>query len=579
MVGAIIRGGLMPTLRSIRQRRRFRPNLLTAIVAGVLSSLLAMPTATAGATLVSSAADGPPIPRLVWRHCGEGLECTTAKVPLDYDRPHGATISLSLIRLPAGDAVRRIGSIFLNPGGPGLSGVDSIRQAGRSLFSAEVRARFDLVGFDPRGIIGSTPLRCFDTLEQAQAVLPPFRFPVTAGEERSWIQADRTFAGACARRGGPIIDHMATGDAARDLDLLRQAVGDRRLTYVALSYGAYLGATYANLFPGKVRALELDAAPDPVAWSTGRGNQARTQPLFNRLGSAQGAYATLLEFFRLCDRGGSTCAFSQGEPRRRYAALAKRLLANPAQTPDGPVTYADLVGGTLDAMKDPAEWPDLADTLQQLDSLTARQVRGRATAPQARPIRSAVPQQRYPNILEGLPGVACSDSDNPAHVEAWKLAADASEHTAPYFGRYWTWLSSICQPWPGRDTDRYTGRWTKPTVNPVLIVGNRFDPASPYQGAVTLARLLPRSRLLTLDGWGHTSEGKSSCIDAHTNRYLLTTRVPPRDTVCQPDVVPFATPAPAQRPNGIRTPDLPVTRTRQDGKRWQGGQAVAGQEG
>lgn len=175
----------MATFRSVGHRRSFRPTVLTGIVAGLLSSLLAMPTTTAGATLASSAPDGPPVPRLRWSDCGEGMECTTAKVPLDYDRPHGATITLALIRLPASDAGRRIGSIFLNPGGPGKSGMDSIRQAGRSLFSADVRARLDLVGFDPRGIIGSTPLRCFDTLEQAQAVLPPFRFPVTASEERS----------------------------------------------------------------------------------------------------------------------------------------------------------------------------------------------------------------------------------------------------------------------------------------------------------------------------------------------------------------------------------------------------------
>lgn len=193
-------------------------------------------------------------------------------------------------------------------------------------------------------------LRCFASLDQALAVLPPFRFPVTAAEERTWVDADRTFAQACAERGGPILDHMATADVARDLDVLRQAVGDRQLSYVGLSYGAYLGATYANLYPSKVRALVLDGVPDPVAWATGRGDQAATQPLFNRLGSAQGTYATLLEFFRLCDQGGPTCAFSQGDPRHRYQALARRLLTNPAQTPEGPVGYADLVYATLRAL-------------------------------------------------------------------------------------------------------------------------------------------------------------------------------------------------------------------------------------
>jgi pimeloyl-ACP methyl ester carboxylesterase len=331
----------MPTSRPTQHLHGLRRTVLTTVAAGLLASLLAAPT-TAAAPPGSA---GPPVPRLHWAPCGDGLECTTARVPLDYDRPSGATITLALalIRLPASGPGRRIGSIFLNPGGPGTSGVDAVRQGGRSLFSAQVRARFDLVGLDPRGIGASTPLRCFDTLDQALGVLPPFRFPVTAAEERLWVDADRTFAQACAGRGGPILDHTATTDVARDLDLLRQAVGDTQLTYVGLSYGAYLGATYANLFPAKVRALVLDGVPDPVAWATGRGDQAATWPLFNRVGSAEGAEATLGEFFRLCDQGGPACPFSQGDPRRRYRTLARRLLANPVQTPDGPVGYADLV--------------------------------------------------------------------------------------------------------------------------------------------------------------------------------------------------------------------------------------------
>ena len=521
----------MPTSRATQHPHGLRRTVLTAVVVGLLASLLAAPAETAASPVPAS----PPVPWLDWAACGDGLECTTARVPLDYDRPSGPTITLALIRLPASDPGRRIGSIFLNPGGPGKSGVDAVRQGGRSLFSAEVRARFDLVGLDPRGIGASTPLRCFNTLDQALGVLPPFPFPVTAAEERLWVDADRTFARACAGRGGPILDHMATADVARDLDLLRQAVGDRQLTYVGLSYGAYLGATYANLFPAKLRALVLDGVPDPVAWATGRGDQAATQPLFNRVGSAEGASATLGEFFRLCDQGGPACAFSQGDPRRRYQALARRLVANPVQTPDGPVGYADLVYATLLALQDPAAWPELAQRLQQLDSLTRQ--------PTAAATRLGTSQPDYSNVLEGLAGVACSDSDNPDQVGAWQRAADAADRTAPYFGRYWTWFSSICQPWPGHDPDRYTGPWTAQTVNPVLVVGNRFDPATPYQGAVSLARILPRSRLLTLNGWGHTSEGKSSCIDAHTARYLLTTQVPQPGTVCQPDLVPFAHPS------------------------------------
>jgi len=520
--------------------------MLALVATATAAGLLAAPTATAAPTAAAAAAAAA-VPSLDWADCGDGFQCATARVPLDSGHPRGAKISLALIRLPAGDPARKIGSIFINPGGPGGSGVDFVRAAGPILYSDEVRARFDLVGFDPRGVIGSTPLRCFETFDQALAVLPPMAFPVTRAEERIWIRSDRALARACARRGGAILDHMATADVARDLDLLRRAVGDDKLSYVGYSYGTYLGATYANLFPNKVRALVVDGVLDPIAWATGRGDQARTLPFSTRLRSDQGALATLNEFFRLCDAGAANCAFSAGSPRRRFARLAERLLAEPVQLPDGqggtfPFTYADLVATALGAMYDPASWPFLAEFLQQLWDLAQPQAAA-ATLGTLRARLGGFQQEEYPNFVEGFPGVACSETDNPASVGAWARAARASDRRFPYFGRLWTWITSICQPWPGQDADRYDGPWTRRTSNPVLVVGTRFDPATRYQGAVILDNLLPRSRLLTLDGWGHTSLLASACIDGHVSGYLLTAQVPPRGTVCQPDVVPFAQPA------------------------------------
>ena len=307
--------------QSSNTRHRFRRTVLAALVAVLAATVFTIPS-SAGATPTQSGSGtgGAAVPKLDWGSCasqGEGLEafqCTTAVVPLDYDRPKGRQITLALARLPASDPSRRIGSLFLNPGGPGGSGVDFLFGAGPFLYSDEVRARFDLVGFDPRGVIRSTPLRCFDSLEEAEAGLAPIAFPYTREEERVWIRADRTLARACAERGGPILDHMSTANVARDLDLLRRAVGDAKLTYAGYSYGSYLGTTYANLFPGKVRALVVDGVLDPVAWATGRGDQARTLPFSTRLRSAKGAYQTLQEFLRLCDVGGPNCAFSQGNP-------------------------------------------------------------------------------------------------------------------------------------------------------------------------------------------------------------------------------------------------------------------------
>jgi pimeloyl-ACP methyl ester carboxylesterase len=518
--------------------------LLVLVAAATAAGLLATPMAAAAPAQAAATAA---VPTLDWTDCGDGFQCATAQVPLDYDRPRGPTIELALIRKPAGDPARRIGSIFFNPGGPGGSGVDFVRAAAPFLYSDEVRARFDYVGFDPRGIIRSTPLRCFETFEDALAVLAPMAFPVTRAEERVWVRSDRALARACAQRGGPILDHMATGNVARDLDLLRRAVGDDKLSYVGYSYGSFLGATYANLFPGKVRSLVVDGVLDPVAWATGRGDQARTLPFSTRLRSAKGAWESLKEFFRLCDAGAANCAFSQGSPRQRFARLAERLLEEPVPLPDGqggtfPFGYDDLIATALGAMYDPASWPDFAVFLQQLWELAQPQAAA-ATLAALRARLGAFQQEDYPNFIEGFPGVACSETDNPNNVAAWSRAARAQDRQFRYFGRPWTWITSICQPWSGWDADRYAGPWTRRTANPVLVVNPRFDPATPIHGAVTLDRLLPRSRLLTLDGWGHTTLLSSACIDDHVSHYLLTTQVPPRGTVCQPDVVPFAQPA------------------------------------
>jgi pimeloyl-ACP methyl ester carboxylesterase len=344
-----------------------------------------------------------------------------------------------LTRLPAADPGRRIGSLFINPGGPGASGVEFVQGAGPFLYSDEVRARFDLVGFDPRGIIGSTPLRCCETLDEALADWEvPFQFPVTREEERIWIRSDRAVARAGAERAGPILNHMSTANVARDLDLLRRAVGDAKLTYAGYSYGSYLGSTYANLFPGKVRVLVVDGVPDPVAWSTGRGNQARTQPFSTRLRSAKGAYETLQEFLRLCDAGGPNCAFSAGNPARRFDRLAKRLLREPVEFTDPGsgetilVTYAELIGATLGVLYDPPVWPEWAEVLQQLYELISPGAAAASLQDVRARLGAAFQQEDYPSFVEGFPGVACSETHNPSNVGAWSRAARAQDRQFPY---------------------------------------------------------------------------------------------------------------------------------------------------
>jgi pimeloyl-ACP methyl ester carboxylesterase len=486
-----------------------------------------------------------------WSKCYAQLgpfQCGTVQVPLDYDNPNGPTISLALVRLPAANPAARIGSLFLNPGGPGGSGVDFTFFAGPFLYTDAVRAKFDLVGFDPRGIARSTGLRCFGTDKQWGPYFTPFTFPSTPAEEQIWINADLYLDSSCAQRGGRIAEHMSTANVARDLDVLRQAVGDAKLTYAGYSYGTMIGQTYANMFPGNVRAVIIDGVLDPIAWTTGSGNGS-TVPFSTRLRSDQGAQATLDEFFRLCDAGGTRCAFAPNS-EARFTALGNALKTKPLQItfPDGStgeVNYSNLIGMTLSAMYDSASWEDFAAGLADLEAQVSAATLGVRLQPFWKSTNTYITKRGFPhyyNFVEGFPAVACADSDNPHSYAAWSAAGAASEAAFGTFGRIWTWVSSICAAWPSGDADRYMGPFTNRTANPVLVIGNQFDPATRYQGAVTAASLLPGSRLLTVHGWGHTSLFSSQCADAAASRYLVDLALPAAGTVCEQDHVPFTAP-------------------------------------
>jgi pimeloyl-ACP methyl ester carboxylesterase len=501
-----------------------------------------------------------PTARLWWSSCQDGFDCATLYPPLDYDRPDGVAVAVAVIRLPATSARQRIGSLLFNPGGPGSSGVDFVRTIAR-LLPPELRTHFDIVGFDPRGVARSSPLRCFATLDEASSVRPAFPFPVTPAEEQRQADADRRLAAACVRRGGPILRHMSTADTARDMDLLRHALGDDKLTYVGRSYRSILGQTYANLFPQRVRALVVDGVLDPVAWASGYSDEGETTPLGVRTGGDVGAAETLDEFLRLCDAAGPGCAFA-GRSQDRYATLARRLRHHPIVTTDptrGDVTfsYNDLTATTLGVLAAPMIWPTGAAFLADVESQSATTGPGQAATAGPGPgldaIRSRLGlppagREPYPNDLEAMPGVACPDTVNPRRLAAWQRSADTAERRHGYFGRIWTWKVSACLSWPdsaGRDS--YPGPWNARTSAPVLVVGNYFDPVTRYQGAVTAARLLPNSRLLPYAGWGHTAfrTAGNRCIDDHIVTYLVNARVPPTGTVCQPDGSPFESPDPS----------------------------------
>jgi pimeloyl-ACP methyl ester carboxylesterase len=482
-------------------------------------------------------------------------------VPLDYDQPNGPSISIAMVRLPAANPALRQGSLFLNPGGPGGSGIDFAVGAGPFLFTQDVRDRFDIVGFDPRGIIRSDPLRCFGTAKQWGPYFTPFAFPSTDEEVEQWIDADHYLDNACARRGGAILDHMSTANVARDMDRLRQAVGDEKLTYYGVSYGSMLGQTYANMFPDNFRALVIDGVLDPIAWTTGAPGE-EDLPFSTRLRSDVGAQDTLDEFFRLCDEGGDACPLADGDgAAARYAAIADALKSGPILIQDpstGEVfeyNYSFLIGDTLGAMYDSFGWPDFALFLSFLESQTNPAALGQALAAfrgtkalarssneMSRAATGYVTRRGFPkyaNFLEGFPGVACADADDPDSYDAFVDAGIDAEAANGYFGRLWTWASAICVDWPGTDGDRYMGPFDTETDNPVLVVGAKWDPATRYEGAVIAHDLLPNSALLTVDSWGHTSLFQSACADAAIAAYLISITTPAEGTVCTQDLVPW----------------------------------------
>lgn len=519
-----------------------------------LSLTLAAVTVLSTAPAVSATAAAPPpppTPAIQWTDCADDInkvfDCAQVPVPLDYDEPSGPVISLALIRLPAGDPAHRKGSLFINPGGPGGSGVIDVRNNAQQ-YPAAVRDTFDIIGFDPRGIGNSTTFRCFRTNEEAQTAQEAREaiiFPITEPEVRDWEAADQLLTDSCAANAGPIMNHMSTANVARDLDQLRRSVGDRNLNFIGFSYGSYLGTTYANMFPRTVGALVVDGVLDPIAWSTGSGQQSKRLPFTTRIRSDAGSERTLKQFFTLCDLAEDNCAFAP-HSRARYEALLVRLKTNPIELfPGYLLGDRALLAQTSGALYLPTNWPYYAQILAGYEATPTAP----ATAPEpmtsslTAPANSADGTATY-TPWESVFAVACLDTDNPPTYAAWSRTANVMARRYPHFGRLWAWEnSSACQSWPGTDSDRYIGPWNKKTANPVLVVGNYYDPSTRYEGAVTVSRLLPGARLLSYAGWGHKTSiiAGNDCMQNAITQYLVANELPPRGTVCQPTGSPFDT--------------------------------------
>jgi pimeloyl-ACP methyl ester carboxylesterase len=470
--------------------------------------------------------------RLTWRSCpapnaaqgggaapGSEWQCATLKAPLDYAKPDGATIPLALIRAKATDTRRRIGSLVFNFGGPGGSGVYTLPGFGADY--QKLRTRYDLVSFDPRGVGRSDGVTCQSDkeLDASNAVDST---PDNAAEIKSATADSATYLAGCERRSGKVLPYVDTVSAARDMDLMRQVLGDRKLSYFGISYGTELGGVYAHLFPDHVGRAVFDGVVDPTK-----------DPLASALGQAKGFQLALDDYLRDCAAQGTACPTGtdpqQGDAR--IAALLKDLDSHPLPTSSGrKLTQGQALNGIAAALYDKSSWKYLTVGLQEAmtsgtgnvllalsDSLAGRDEHG-----------------HYSDIDAANTAIGCLDSKQRYTVGDVRAQLPRFRAASQVFGDFLAWGLLSCTGWP------VAGKTTHPDVHaegsaPILVVGNTGDPATPYEGARKMADALGRGVgvEVTYRGEGHGAYNSgNSCMTGIVNAYLLTGKVPADGTTC-----------------------------------------------
>ncbi len=510
---------------------RFRAT--AAVTAAILVASLATAgyataaPVTAGAPAVLPTEGTPPgldayyAQSLTWSPCSSDLLCAWLTVPLDYADPAGATIRLRVSRAVAtGPAETRQGSLVVNPGGPGASGLDFAAYVAQGL-TPSVAKQFDIVGFDTRGVEKSAPITCM-TGAQTTRFLRADPSPDTRAEELRLMSLGARLARGCLTKSPQIARHVGSENTVRDLDILRQALGDDRLNWLGFSYGTYLGTLYAEQFPERVGRFVLDGALDP---SLGIMEVSR--------GQSSGFQVAMQRFAQDCSRR-KTCPYpgSAANVLREINRLLARLDKRPLPTDTGRnLVQAEALGAMFYSMYSPTIWPSLRRALKMAklgDGLGLQTIFDYAN-------ERTGPNTYATNMASAFPAIACWDSPPaPGQAGLRAAAADWSRNArVPDMARAMSWGNAVCTNWYGHST-RVPTPASSTTTAPILVVGTTYDPATPYRWSVALASQLQTSSLLTYVGDGHTAFGSGSrCIDTAINAYLLTGALPPAGTVCK----------------------------------------------
>ncbi len=481
-----------------------------------LASVTTGGSAGAADQAAERAGDATPVPSLDWSRCHGGAECTGLTVPVDDTIDGGPTIDLSLVRYRALEPKRRIGALLVNPGGPGASGVDYVLAVGQSL-PDEIRQRFDIVGFDPRGVGESAPVDCTDDLD------PLFEVewaPDNARDRRELVAAMTKIVDACQRNNADILPFLQTERTARDLDLIRIALGEPKLTYLGFSYGSYLGAWYAEQFPRNVRALVLDGPLDPAL-----------DALAVQVQQAVGFERLLDAFLEDCS-GRLSCVFRrEGESAEAYDRLRQRVGAVSLEV-DGFGEPRALNGTQFDLgvtsllYGGRGSWDELAAALDAVDEGDGEDLLYSADLYTGRSSDGS-----YDNGQEAFIAIGCADGPPVGDVASMRAIEEAAAGVAPRVGRSIVNGSLACALWPV--AAQQPRALHAAGAAPILVLGARKDPATPFSWARGLASELESATLVPVRSSSHTSfDSGNVCVDDLVIRYLVDLKVPPSSTRC-----------------------------------------------
>ncbi|WP_030232417.1 MULTISPECIES: alpha/beta hydrolase [unclassified Streptomyces] len=450
---------------------------------------------------------------------GDEWQCATMKAPLDWKDPKGDTIDLELIRAGAsGDRSERIGSLIFNFGGPGASGVKALPGFGEGFET--LRTRYDLVSFDPRGVGRSDPVLCAND-QQLDAYFQQDATPDDTAERTELLDSTKEFNDACERNSEQILPHVRTTDAARDLDLMRQVLGDDKLHYFGFSYGTELGGVYAHLFPQRVGRVVFDAVVDPTR-----------NPEQSSLGQAEGFQLALDNYAEDCvsKSGGCPVGDSAQDVKERIATLLKDLDRKPIPGVfPRELTQSAATGGIIQALYSKELWQYLTEGLQQAYDGDGSILMALSDTNNGRSENG-----EYDNSAAAHTAISCADAKpryDAAYVER-KLPEFRA--ASPLFGDSLAWGMIGCTDWAVAGAADHPDV-SAPGAAPILVVGNTGDPATPYEGARKMVEALGKGVgvELTYRGQGHGAyDSKNKCVQGAVNGYLLDGKVPKAGTVC-----------------------------------------------